>query len=72
MLTPPARTDDAEPPDEPDLARTTDDPRGAGAGALVRRMRASAAARDESVRVWLLRAIRAELEQEEEDDPPPT
>ena len=74
MPTPPTRAEDAEQTNEPDLARTTDAPRGAGAVTLVRRMRASAAARDESVRVWLLRAIRAELErleQEPPDDRPP-
>jgi len=74
MPTPQTRAEDAAPPNEPDLARVTHDPRGAGAVALVRRMRARAAARGESVRVWLLRAIRAELErleQEPPDDRPP-
>jgi hypothetical protein len=64
----------AQSPEDADLARLTDDPRGAGAVALVRRMRASAAARGESVRSFLLRAIRAELErleQEPPDDRPP-
>jgi hypothetical protein len=71
MPTPPSEPDDA------DLARLTDELLGAGAVALVRRLRASAAARDESVRAWLMGAISAELEreeqaeQEEQDDRPP-
>ena len=62
MPTPPSEPEDA------DLARLTDEVLGAGAVALVRRMRARAAARNESVRSWLLRAIRAQLEREEQEE----
>jgi hypothetical protein len=62
MPTPPSEPEDAE------LARLTDEVLGAGAVALVRRMRARAAARDESVRAWLMRAIRAQLEREEREE----
>ena len=63
MSTPPPPADEAE------LARLEDEVSGAAAVALVRRMRASAAARGESVRAWLLRAVRAELERLDRDPP---
>ena len=62
MPTPPPEPEDAE------LARLTDEVLGAGAVALVRRMRARAAARGESVRAWLMRVISAELEREEREE----
>ena len=62
MPTPPPEPEDA------DLARLTDEVLGAAAVALVRRMRARAAARNESVRAWLMRAIRTELEREEREE----
>jgi hypothetical protein len=62
MATPPTSPDAAE------LARLDDEVSGLAAVMLTQRMRASAAARDESVRTWLLRAIRTELERLEPED----
>jgi hypothetical protein len=57
MATPPP-----SPEQEAELARFDDEVKGMDAVLLVRQMRATAAERGESVRAFLMRAIRAELE----------